>query len=170
MSAELHVTRRRAPAPPVYLLDVTVERGDRTRTRGALWDGVLNASPEDTADGPSPVEALLAGVAACFIRNLRWVADGAHVPFDHIGLRLAAERDDDPPAINQVHMEVDLQTGAAPGRVAATVVRALRTGTITRTVARAVEFSVTLRINGDEWPLDLTAAGLGSSGPLARSS
>lgn len=167
MSAELLVTRRRPPAPPVYLLDVTVARGDRTRTHGALWDGVLNASPEDTADGPSPVEALLAGVAACFVRNLRWVADGAHIPFDRIGLRLAAERDDDPPAITQVHMEVDLETGAPRERVGAAVVRALRTGTIVRTVARAVDFSMRLRINGDEWPLDLTAAGLGPSGKFA---
>jgi hypothetical protein len=60
MTEEVHVTRRRPPAPPVYLLDVTVEPGERTRAHGVLWDGVLNASPRDTTDGPSPVEALLA--------------------------------------------------------------------------------------------------------------
>ena len=155
----IHVTRRRPPAP-VYLLDVTVESGDQTRAHGVLWDGVLNASPQDTTDGPSPVEALLAAVAACFVRNLRWVADGAHVTFDRIGLHLATEHDDDPPAISQVHVEVDLQTDAPPARVAGIVERALRTGTITRTVARAVDFSITLRINGDDWPVDLAAVGL----------
>jgi uncharacterized OsmC-like protein len=127
---------------------------------GALWDGPLNASPEDTNDGPSPVEALLAGVAGCFVRNLRWVADGAHVTFDHIGLRLAAERDDDPPAIREVRLEVRLATGAAAPSVAAIVGRALRSGTITRTVARAVELRFELWINDERWPIDLAAVGL----------
>jgi uncharacterized OsmC-like protein len=160
MTKPIHVIRRRPSAPPVYLLDVTVEPGDRTRAHGALWDGVLNASPQDTPDGPSPVEALLAGVAACFVRNLSWVADGAHVTFQRIGLHLAAERDDDPPAISQVHLDVELETDAPPKRVAGIVERALQTGTITRTVARAVDFSMTLRINGDDWPVDLAAVGL----------
>lgn len=156
----LHVIRRRPPSPAEYLLDVEVGPGDRTRARGILWDGVLNASPDDTNDGPSPVEALLAGMAACFVRNLRWVADGAHVEFDRIGLHLAAERDDDPPAISAVHVDVDLDGDAPAARVVGIVERALRTGTITRTVSRAAELTMTLRINGDEWPLDLAAAGL----------
>jgi uncharacterized OsmC-like protein len=160
MTGEVHVTRRRPSAPPVYLLDVTVDSGDRTRAHGVLWDGVLNASPQDTVDGPSPVEALLAAVAACFVRNLRWVADGAHVTFDRIGLHLAAERDDDPPAISQVHVDVDLETDAPPARVAGIVNRALRTGTITRTVARATDYSMTLQINCDQWPVDLDAVEL----------
>jgi uncharacterized OsmC-like protein len=143
----LHVIRRR-PAPPVYMLDVLVERGGRTQAHGALWDGVLNATPEDDVDGPSPVEALLAAVAACFIRNLRWVADGAHVEFARIALHLAAEREDDPPALSQVRLEADLTTDAAPARVAGIVERALQTGTITRTVGRAAGLNVVVRING----------------------
>lgn len=148
MSGSVKVTRRRPAAPPVYLLDVEVKHGDRTRVSGALWDGVLNASPEDINDGPSPVEALLAGVAACVVRNLRWVADGAHVVFQRIELHLAAERDDDPPAIRQVHLVIELDTEAAAPRVAGIVERALRSGTITRTVARAVSLTVELRVNG----------------------
>ena len=109
----------------------------------------------------SPVEALLAGVAGCFVRNLRWVADGAHVTFDHVGLRLAAERDDTPPAIREVRLEVRLKTDAAAPRVAAIVERALRSGTITRTVARAVELRFELWINGQRWPIDLATVGLG---------
>jgi uncharacterized OsmC-like protein len=159
-TGKVRVISRRPASSPVYLLDVEVARGDRTRVRGALWDGVLNAAPEDTADGPSPVEALLAGVAGCFVRNLRWYADGSHVELGRIGLRLAAEREDDPPAITEVHMNVDLETDAPPPRVHGFVERALRTGTITRTVARSAAFSMTLRINGEEWPTDLAAAGL----------
>lgn len=152
--APLHVTRRRPPAPPVYLLDVVAEHGDRTRAHGELWDGVLNASPEDDTDGPSPVEALLAGVAACFVRNLRWVADGAHVEFARIGLHLAAERDDAPPAVREIRLEVELETDAEPSRVAGIVERALRSGTITRTVARAVNMEIVVRLNGAPLPVD----------------
>jgi uncharacterized OsmC-like protein len=155
MTDRVSVIRRRPASPPVYLLDVEMKRGDRTRVTGALWDGVLNAAPEDTTDGPSPVEALLAGVAGCFVRNLRWVADGAHVDLERIGLRLAAERDDEPPAISSVRMEVDLETAAPAGRVAGIVERALNSGTITRTVARAADLEIVLRINGVTTPVSV---------------
>lgn len=143
------VIRRRPTAEPVYLLDVTVARGDRTRVRGVLWDGVLNASPEDTTDGPSPVEALLAALAGCFVRNLRWYADGSHVTLDRIKLHIAANRSDDPPAITEVRLDVELEADAPARRVAGVVERALASGTITRTVARAAALEVVLRVNGE---------------------
>ncbi|HET7645408.1 MAG TPA: OsmC family protein [Candidatus Limnocylindria bacterium] len=161
MTSPIRIIRRRPTSSPVHLLDVSVARGDRTRAHGALWDGVLNASPEDTTDGPSPVEALLAAVAACFVRNLRWVADGSHVELERIELHLAAGRNDEPPAIVAVHVDVDLTTTASGKRVAAMVERTLRTGTITRTVARAARFSVRLRVNGEKWPVDVESAIVG---------
>lgn len=167
--SEIHVVRRRPAAVPVYLLDVQISPGERTVARGALWDGPLNASPEDTNDGPSPVEALLAGVAGCFVRNLRWVADGAHVAFDRIELRLAAERDDDPPMIREVLLEVRLDTDATAPRVAGVVERALRGGTIVRTIARAVDFRFELSINDEPWPIDLGVVGLGDRRPAGAS-
>ena len=154
-SPPYQVIRRRPPSPPVYLLDVVVERGGRTQAHGALWDGVLNSTPEDDADGPSPVEALLAGLAACFVRNLRWVADGAHVEFARISLHLAAQRDDDPPALRAIRLEADLTTDAPRARVVGVVERALRSGTITRTIARAVALDIALHINGDSVPIDV---------------
>jgi uncharacterized OsmC-like protein len=157
----VRIIRRRPPSPPVYLLDVEATPGGRTQAHGVLWDGVLNAAPEDSNDGPSPVEALLAGVAACLVRNLRWVADGAHVEFASLRLHLAADRLDDPPAITAIRVDIDLETDVAGGRVQSIVGRALRSGTITRTVSRAVDLTISLRVNGAEWPVDLTAAGLG---------
>jgi uncharacterized OsmC-like protein len=153
VSAPVRIIRRRPAGSPVYLLDVTADRGDRTRVTGTLWDGVLNAAPQDDADGPSPVEALLAGVAGCFVRNLRWLADNRHIAFDRLRLRLAAERSDDPPAISEVRLEVEIRTDAEPARVVGAVERALETGTITRTVARAARFEFVLRINGAATPV-----------------
>jgi len=161
--ARLHVIRRRAASPPLYLLNVVAEHGDRTRVHGMLWDGVLNASPEDDTDGPSPIEALLAGVGACFVRNLRWVADGAHVEFARIGLRLAAERDDAPPAIRRLRLEAALETDGPAVRVTDIVERALRSGTITRTVARAAELEVVVHLNGAPLPVEVHLASRRSS-------
>ena len=153
MTAAPRLVRRRPAAPPLYLLDVEADAGQPTCVRGVLWDGVLNASPEDTTDGPSPVEALLAGVAGCFVRNLRWIADGSHVVLPRLRLRLAAERDDDPPAIREVRLEVELESTASRERVAGIVERGLRSGTITRTVARAAELEVAVRLNGEPLPI-----------------
>jgi uncharacterized OsmC-like protein len=153
VSAPARIIRRRPAGSPVYLLDVTADRGDRTRVMGILWDGVLNAAPQDDADGPSPVEALLAGVAGCFVRNLCWLADGRHIAFHRVRLRLAAERSDDPPAITEVRLEAEIRTDAEPARVVGVVERALETGTITRTVARAARFEFVLRINGAPTPV-----------------
>ena len=71
--------RPKHPAAPVYLLDVHAVRGERTRAHGALWDGVLNATPDDTNDAPSPIEALMAALAGCLVRNLRSMADGRRI-------------------------------------------------------------------------------------------
>jgi len=107
--------------------------------------------------GVMAVEALLAAIAACFVRNLRWVADGVHLEFASIALHLAAQRDDDPPALSGIRMEVDLRTTAPVPAVVGVVERALRSGTITRTVARAVELDVVLRINGAAAELKMPA-------------
>ncbi|HSK92922.1 MAG TPA: OsmC family protein [Candidatus Angelobacter sp.] len=154
-SAPIRLIRRRPAAPPVSLLRVQVDEAGRTHADG-IWAGPLNATPEDDPGaGPSPVEALLAGVAACVVRNLRWVADGAHVAFRRLELDLAAARDDDPPAIRTVRVELTIEADAPTDRVVGVVRRALRSGTITRTVARATEFSVLLRVNGAVQPLEL---------------
>jgi uncharacterized OsmC-like protein len=141
-------------AQPVYLLDVSAGAGRRTEVHGALWDGVLNATPDDDIDRPSPIEALLAAVAACFVRNLHSTAESAHVVFDRVELHVAAElhvdaeRSDDPPAITVVRLDAELST-SAPFKTASRVVAlALRYGTITRTVARASQFEFRASING----------------------
>jgi uncharacterized OsmC-like protein len=154
-AAPVRIIRRRPSAPPVSLLRVAVDEDGRTRATGVLWDGPLNASPEDTTDGPSPVEALMAAVGACFVRNLRWVADGAHIAMRRLELDLAAAREDDPPSIRLIRMEVTIETDAPDDRVVAVVERALRSGTITRTVARSVELSVVARLNGVLHPVRL---------------
>ncbi len=116
--------------------------------RGPLWDGVLNATPDDDIDGPSPIEALLAVVAGCFVRNVRSVADSAHIGFDRIELHLAAERSDDPPAVTAIRLDAELATAAPLATASRVVELALRYGTITRTVARASRFEVRASING----------------------
>ena len=154
-AAPVRVIRRRPSAPPVSLLHVAVDDGGRTRASGVLWDGPLNASPETANDGPSPVEALMAAVAGCVVRNLRWVADGTHIAMRRFELDLAAARDDEPPSIRLIRMEITIETDAPDQRVIRAVERALRSGTITRTVARSVELSIALRLNGVIHPVPM---------------
>ncbi|HEU5202881.1 MAG TPA: OsmC family protein [Candidatus Limnocylindrales bacterium] len=139
---------RKARGQPVYLLDVSAGPGRRTTVRGPLWDGVLNATPDDDTDGPSPIEAYLAAVAACFVRNLRSVADSAHITFEGVELHLAADRSDDQPAVTTVRLEAELTTEAAIATATRVVGLALRYGTISRTVARASRFEPRISVNG----------------------
>lgn len=142
--------RRKRPAMPVYLLEVEAAPGSRTRVRGALWDGVLNATPDDDIDGPSPIEALMAALVACVARNLRSVTDAAHVRFDHLAMRVAAERSDDPPAITALRLDLDITTEVPVDRARRLVGLALRDATITRTLARGLDLTLLLSINGTE--------------------
>lgn len=147
-SGAAHPVRRKHTAQPVYLLDVSAGAGRRTTVRGPLWDGVLNATPGDDIDGPSPVEALLVAVAGCFVRNLHSVAESAHISFECVELHLAADRSDDPPAVTAVRLDAELSTTAPFATAGRVVELALRYGTITRTVARASQFEVRASING----------------------
>jgi uncharacterized OsmC-like protein len=148
------VLRRRRAAQPVYLMDVSAGPGRRTTARGALWTGVLNATPDDDIDGPSPIEALLAAVAACFVRNLHSVAAGAHIAFSGVELRLAADRSDDPPAVTAIRVDADLTTEAPLATATRVVGLALGYGTMTRTLARAANLEVRVSVNGT--PVEVT--------------
>ena len=83
------------------------------------------------------------------MRNLHPVADSAHIAFDRVELRLAADRSDDPPAVTAIRLDADLSTDAPLATAARVVELALRYGTITRTVARAADFEVHVSVNGE---------------------
>ena len=141
------LVRRKHTADPVYLLEAEVAPGTRTRVRGALWDGVLNATPDDDIDGPSPVEALMAALVACVARNLHSVTESAHVRFDRLVMAVAAERSDDPPAITALRLDLAITTDVPADRARRLVELALRDATITRTLARGMDLTVLLTIN-----------------------
>ena len=139
--------RRKHAAAPVYLLEAEAAPGTRTRVHGALWDGVLNATPDDDIDGPSPVEALMAALVGCITRNIRSVTDSAHVSFDRMTMKVAAGRSDDPPAITNLRIDLAITTDAPVDRARRLVQLALRDATITRTLARGLDLEVLLSIN-----------------------
>lgn len=146
-SGVTHSSRRKHTPQPVYLLDVSAAPGQRTEVHGPLWDGLLNATPDDDIDGPSPIEALLAAVGGCFVRNLHATAESAHISFDRVELHLAADRSEDPPRVTAVRLEASLSTTAPLATARRVVELALRYGTITRTVARASRLEVRVSVN-----------------------
>jgi uncharacterized OsmC-like protein len=141
------IHRKPTVAAPVYMLEAEAAPGTRTRVHGPLWDGVLNATPDDDTDGPNPVEALMAAAVACMARNLRSVTDSAHVRFDHVAIRVAVERADHPPAITALRLDLAITTVAPVGQARRLVELALRDATITRTLARGLDLTVFLTIN-----------------------
>jgi uncharacterized OsmC-like protein len=141
------IHRKHTSTVSVYMLEADVAPGTRTRVRGPLWDGVLNATPDDDTDGPNPIEALMAAAVACMARNLRSVTDSAHVRFDRVAIRVAVERSDQPPAITALRLDVAITTDVPAGRARRLVELALRDATITRTLARGLDLAVLLTIN-----------------------
>jgi len=140
--------RRKHPAAtPVFMLAAEAAPGTRTRVRGPLWEGVLNATPDDDADGPNPIEALMAAVVACMVRNLRSVTDSAHVRFERVEIRVAVERSDDPPAITALRLDVAITADVPAEQARRLVELALRDATITRTLARGLDLTVLLKLN-----------------------
>lgn len=141
------IHRKHTSTASVYLLDAEVAPGSRTRVRGPLWDGVLNATPDDETDGPNPVEALMAAAVACMARNLRSVTDSAHVRFERVGIRVAVERADQPPAITALRLDLAITTDVPIGQARRLVELALRDATITRTLARGLDLTVFVTVN-----------------------
>jgi uncharacterized OsmC-like protein len=141
------IHRKHTSTASVYMLEADVAPGTRTRVRGPLWDGVLNATPDDDTDGPNPIEALMAAAVACMARNLRSVTDSAHVRFDRVAIRVAVERSDRPPAITALRLDLAITTDVPVGQARRLVELALRDATITRTLARGLDLAVLLTIN-----------------------
>jgi uncharacterized OsmC-like protein len=141
------IHRKHPVAAPVYMLEAEAAPGTRTRVHGPLWDGVLNATPDDATDGPSPVEALMAALVACVARNLRSVTDSAHVQFERVAMRVAVERSDDPPAITALRLDAAISTDVPAEQARRLVALALRDATITRTLGRGLDLTVFLTIN-----------------------
>jgi uncharacterized OsmC-like protein len=134
-------------AEPVSFMRVVAVRGQRTAVHGVLWEGTLNTTPDDTTDGPIPLEALTGALAGCFVRSLRPAADAAQVVFDRIEMAISATRSDDPPAITGLGVDLAIDTTATPAAVRDIVVDAIGRGTITRTLDRACPVTITLSIN-----------------------
>lgn len=139
--------QRKHEAAPVYLMSVVAVPGERTVAHGALWDGVLNATPDDDIDGPSPIESLMAALAGCLARNLRSMADDTRLQLDHVEIAVAATRSDDPPVVTGLVADLAIASVAPRDRVRHVVDLALRYGTITRTLARACPLTIRLSIN-----------------------
>ena len=95
---------------------MTSAPGERTQASGMLWDGVLNATPDDTNDGPNPIEALMAALGACVVRNLASTAESAHLVIDRVRILVAADHSDDPPAVTDVRLDIDVRSGAPVSR------------------------------------------------------
>lgn len=69
---------------------------------GLVFDGGATGGPQmivdgDSATGPSPMDLVLTGVAACMAIDVKVILEKGRVPFDSLDVRAEGERRGSPP-------------------------------------------------------------------------
>lgn len=87
---------------------------------GLVFDGGPAGGPQivvdgDSATGPSPMDLVLMGVAACMAIDVRVILEKGHVPFDGLDVVAEGGRRESPPRRYKHLRLVFRVTGAPPG-------------------------------------------------------
>lgn len=104
----------------------------------------MDTDPAGRADAFNPAELLLAAVAACMLKNLERVAPLLTFRFSGAEVRVHGMREDRPPRLVRIEYEIILDTEEPDRRLVLMHENIRRYGTISNTVAAAVELSGTL--------------------------
>lgn len=132
------------------MLDYSVRavRRDRHASLAACKQAGLemDTDPAGRADAFNPAELLLAAVAACMLKNLERVAPLLTFRFSGVEVRVHGMREDRPPRLVRIEYEIILDTEEPRFRHSSVLMHEniRRYGTISNTVAVAVELSGTL--------------------------
>ncbi|MDE2980484.1 MAG: OsmC family protein [Gemmatimonadota bacterium] len=86
---------------------------------GLVFDGGAPGGPQividgDCAVGPSPMDLVLMGVAACMAIDVKVILDKGRVPFDGLDVRAEGERREKPPRSYRAVRLVFTVTGVPP--------------------------------------------------------
>ncbi|MDA8051152.1 MAG: OsmC family protein [Rhodospirillales bacterium] len=106
---------------------------------------VMDTDPAGRKDAFNPAELLLAAVAACMLKNLERVAPILSFRFSGAEVRLSGVREDRPPRIVRIDYEMLIETDETDRRLALMHENIRKFGTISNTVAGAVDLQGVLR-------------------------
>lgn len=105
----------------------------------------LDTDVRGRTDAFNPVELLLAALAACIIKGIERVSPMLDFTFRGVSLKLSALRQDAPPLLTRIEYELVVDTDEDARRLELLHTNVRKYGTISNTLARAVELSGTIR-------------------------
>jgi uncharacterized OsmC-like protein len=103
----------------------------------------VKADTGSISDGirPGPAELLCAALAACLLKNVERYAEILPFQYEVATVTVEAERRDVPPAMTKMHYRLELVTDESPHRIEMLHGNVRKFGTITNTLAAAVELT-----------------------------
>lgn len=117
--------------------------GSLARAKSA--EVVLGTDLAGRQDAFNPVELLLAALAACMIKGVERVAPMLAFEFSSVEVRLEAVRQDSPPKLVEIRYEIVMGSAETDARLDLMHRNILKYGTISNTLAGAVQLGGTLR-------------------------
>lgn len=104
---------------------------------------VLDTDPAGRADAFNPAELLLTAVAACMLKGIERVAPMLHFAWRGARVRVHGVRQDAPPRLVRIDYELVVDTDEGDARLELLHRNVRKYGTISNTVAAAVELTGT---------------------------
>ena len=119
---------------------VTAKRVDAHASVAACKDATLNldTDPAGRQDAFNPAELLLAALASCLIKGIERVAPMLHFSFRGVSVRVHGVRQDEPPLLIGIDYEITVDTDEPDRRLDLLHRNAVKYGTISNTLAKAV--------------------------------
>lgn len=108
----------------------------------------LDTSLAGRADALSPVELLLASLAACMIKGVERSAPMLGFAFRSVELQLHADRQDAPPKLISISYQLTIDTDESDRRLELLHTNIRKYGTISNTLAAAVNVAGTISRKG----------------------
>lgn len=118
-------------------------RGSLARAKAA--EVVLGTDLAGREDAFNPVELLLAALAACMIKGVERVKPLLDFAVEGVEVRLEAVRQDAPPKLVRISYEIVVDSDESAARLDLLHRNVLKYGTISNTLAEAVEMVGVLR-------------------------
>jgi uncharacterized OsmC-like protein len=134
-------TAETAPASTTYRVHGVSRPGGHGKIRCNTTD--IKADTGSISDGyrPGPAELLCAALAACLLKNIERYSEMLPFEYQIASAVVDAERRDAPPAMTRMHYRLELVTDEPPHRVELLHRNIRKYGTITNTLAAAVDLT-----------------------------
>lgn len=103
----------------------------------------IGSKSGDFSVGFNPMETVLSAAGACITASLGLVAGNSGVDIDDLRIRVTGTRQADPPRIQAMHIELEIDSPASDEKLDTLVRIAQRNSTVVSTLAQAVDLTLT---------------------------